>query len=321
MVATCSVPWKKVISVVEDGESTPVPLKRGLFYDRAFTSLVTPFKPGGEEIDWDALDRLIDRQVQGGSTGFIIGGPTSEASCLTAEEHLELIEWAVKRAAGIVPVLAGTGSNSTKEARIMTRYAYECGASGVVLITPYANMPTQAGLVSHFMAVADEVELPVMLHNNPERTGVRLEVKTLKKLAEHPRILALEDSSGFLEYSTEVIKETGLSVFCGIDNMLLPYLAMGAEGAVSVASNIIPCWAAWVVKAAVEGDWDRAREIMDPMFPVVEALTLETNPIPVKAALEMLGLINSDIRSPLTALSERPRQLLRQALRDAGLIP
>jgi 4-hydroxy-tetrahydrodipicolinate synthase len=311
---------RKVEAVDDDGESVPVPMRRALFEGRAFTSLVTPFLEGGEEIDWDALDRLIDRQVRGGASGIIVGGPTSEASTLTAEEHLELIEWSVKRARGVIPVVAGTGSNSTKEARIMTRYAHECGASGVVLITPYANMPTQAGLVSHFMAIADDADLPMMLHNNPDRTGVRLEIPTLKQLAAHPRILAVEDSSSSLEYGTEVIKETGLKLLSGSDNMMLPYLAIGASGSVSVASNIIPCWASWVVNAAMDGDWDRAREIMDPMFPVVEALSLESNPIPVKAALQMLGLIRADIRSPLTALSDRPRQLLREALVEAGLL-
>jgi 4-hydroxy-tetrahydrodipicolinate synthase len=311
---------EEIPHVVEDGEAVPLPQRHSLFHDRAFTSLVTPLLPGGEEIDWEALDRLIDRQVMGGASGIIVGGPTSEASTLTSEEHLELIEWAVKRTRGAIPVLAGTGSNSTKEARLMTRYAHECGASGVVLITPYANMPTQTGLISHYLHIADDVDLPMMLHNNPDRTGVRLEIPTLKTLAAHPRIQALEDSSGSLDFGGEVIKKTGLKLFSGTDNMMLPYLAIGATGAVSVASNIIPSWATWVVRAALEGDWDRAREIMDPMYPVVEALTLETNPIPVKAALEMLGLIHADIRSPLTALSERPRLLLRDALVEAGLL-
>ncbi|PKO20184.1 4-hydroxy-tetrahydrodipicolinate synthase [candidate division BRC1 bacterium HGW-BRC1-1] len=287
-------------------------------FSGSMCAVVTPFRGG--ELDEAAFARLIEYQITNGTTGIIPCGTTGESATLSHEEHERVIELAVKVSAGRVPVIAGTGSNSTREAIRLTKAARDSGADAALLITPYYNKPTQDGLFAHYSAVADAVDIPQVLYNVPARTGVNITPATVARLAEHPNIAAIKEAGGSMDYVSQLRLLSDLPILSGNDNLTLPLIALGAVGAISVLANVAPSYCSRMFDAAVSGDWELARELHYETFPLVDLLFCETNPIPVKAALAMMGLIDGEIRLPMTPLSEGNAPRLKKELERLGLM-
>ncbi len=284
------------------------------------TALVTPFR--GSEIDYPALERLVDDQIAAGVGGLVPCGSTGESATLSHKEHVDVIRHVVTRVAHRVPVVAGTGSNSTSEAIRLTCAAKEAGADGALLISPYYNKPTQEGIYQHYRAIAEAAHLPLIVYNIPGRTSSKIEAATLARLAELDDIVGVKEATGSLDECQEVIARCGdaLAVYAGDDSLTLPIVAVGGIGVISVISNCLP--RPWVeaVQAALDGNWAEARRRHYALLPLMRALFLETNPIPIKAAMAMLGLCQDDLRLPLVPMSEAPRVRLRRVLQDLGAL-
>ncbi len=233
-----------------------------------------------------------------------------------------MVEVTIEAAAGRVPVVAGTGSNSTAEAIELTRHAKEAGANGVLMVCPYYNKPTQRGLIAHYTAVAKAVDIPIILYNVPGRTGVNMLPETVATLAEVPNIVAIKEASGSIEQMTEVISLCGdrMTVVSGDDTLTLPLMAVGGMGVISVIANILPKETAEMTRAALNGDWKRAKEIHLRIFPLCKAMFYETNPIPVKTAMQLLGRLNGELRLPLAPMADANRDRLAKALKAYGLL-
>mgnify|MGYP006278311183 CR=1 FL=1 len=281
-------------------------------------AIVTPFKNG--KVDEECLAQLVEFQIKNGTKGIVPCGTTGESATLSHEEHHKVIDVVLESAAGRVPVIAGTGSNSTSEAMQLTQYAEKAGVQGALLITPYYIKPTQEGLYRHYRQIADNVNLPLILYNVPGRTGVSIEPDTVARLSSHQNIAAVKDATGSLDYASEIRSLCDITLLSGNDSLNLPLLSVGAKGSISVAANIIPKEASEMVDAFLEGDTERAEKIHKKIFPLVKALFVETNPIPVKGALEMMGKINGEIRMPLTPLSEKGTAVLRAEMENLKLI-
>lgn len=281
-------------------------------------AIISPFRDGA--IDLPALERIINFQIDNGTSALVPCGTTGESSTLTHDEHHQMIEMTIKYAKGRVPVIAGTGSNSTAEAVSLTREAKRQGADAALLITPYYNRPTQDGLYAHYMAVADAVDIPQILYNVPARTTVCIQPETVARLSSHPNIVAIKEASGSLDYVSQLRGMTDLTVLSGNDNLNLSLMGLGAKGSISVLANVIPGMCAEMMSAVERGDWDGARAMHYTAFPLIEALFVETNPIPVKAALAMMGFIAEEIRLPLTWLTRENMPRLRKELEALGLL-
>jgi 4-hydroxy-tetrahydrodipicolinate synthase len=289
-------------------------------FEGVLTALVTPFRD--DLVDERALQELVEIQITAGVDGLVPCGSTGEAATLSHAEHRRVVEVVVAAARGRVPVLAGTGSNSTREAIELTRHAKEAGADGALLISPYYNRPTQDGIVEHYAAVAREVAFPLVVYNIPGRTGSNILPGTMARLAEIEQVVGMKDACGDLHQTARTIQacpET-FSVLSGDDWATLPILAIGGRGVISTASNLVPGDVVELVRAFRAGDLARARDVHYRLLPLVDALFCETNPIPVKAALAMRGLIRNEIRLPLTRPSQRSRELLQAALKEFGLL-
>jgi 4-hydroxy-tetrahydrodipicolinate synthase len=286
----------------------------------ALTALVTPFRDGA--VDREALTRIVDEQIASGVHGLVPCGSTGESATLTHNEHIEVIKLVVERARGRVPVIAGTGSNATAEAIRLTRGAKEAGADAALLISPYYNRPTQEGIYRHYRAIAEATRFPLIVYNIPGRTSSKIEASTLERLAALPDIIGLKEATGSLDECQEVIRRCGdrLPVYAGDDALTLPVMAVGGVGVISVVSNCAPKpWVA-MLDAVRRNDWADARRRSYALLPLLRALFLETNPIPIKAAMAMLGYCTDEVRLPLLPMSDAPRQQLRAALQDAGLL-
>jgi 4-hydroxy-tetrahydrodipicolinate synthase len=283
-----------------------------------YTALVTPFNEDGD-VDYDTFRRLIERQIEGGVQGILPMGSTGESPTLDHDEHSRVIDAAIGTAAGRVTVMAGTGSNSTREAVELTRHAKESGADATLQITPYYNKPNQEGLVRHFSAVAD-LGLPVVLYNIPGRTGREIEIDTVARLAEHPHIVAIKESGGSVDRVSQIRNACDLTILSGDDPLTLPMMSVGAKGVVSVATNLTPEPVVELVSAALAGDFAKAREFHERYYRFFCDLFIDVNPIPVKAAMAMLGLAREDCRLPLCPLDDAKKQRLRQTLADVGLV-
>lgn len=275
-------------------------------------ALVTPFRNGA--IDAPALRAHIERMIAGGVDGLVPCGTTGESPTLTHTEHDEVVAVTVECAGGRVPVVAGTGSNSTAEAVRLTRAAAEAGADGVLSVTPYYNKPSQEGLIAHFTAIADATDLPVMLYDIPGRTGVALEPATTERLAAHPDIRALKVATGRVEDVSALRATTDLALLSGDDVLTLPMMALGAAGVVSVLANLLPGPVSRLTAAAAAGDLATARATHDRLYPLMKAMFLETNPVPVKTALAELDRMAPDLRPPLSPMTGPHREHLRRAL-------
>jgi len=293
-------------------------------FSGSMVAIVTPFKKG--KLDEKSFGDLIEFQIAGGTTGIVPCGTTGESATLSHVEHTRVIELTVKIVNGRVPVVAGTGSNSTDEAVALTRHAQKVGANGALLICPYYNKPTQEGLYRHFQTVAKSVDLPLMPYNIPGRTGVNMLPATVARLVDaktgERNIVAIKESSGSIQQISEVIRLCGdrLAVISGDDALTLPILALGGRGVISVAANLIPKDCAELVRAALKNDWDKARRLHFGMSALVNALFIETNPIPVKTALGWMKKCSDEVRLPLCPMSETSQVVLKKTMKAYGLI-
>jgi 4-hydroxy-tetrahydrodipicolinate synthase len=287
-------------------------------FEGTFTALVTPFTAAGA-VDYRKLQDLVEMQIAAGIDGLVPVGTTGESPTLDNDEHKKVIETVVKAVHGRVKVVAGTGANATAEAIELTRFAAGIGADGTLQVTPYYNKPSQTGLIRHFSAVAD-LGLPVVLYNVPARTSREIDVATVAELAKHPKIVAVKEAGGSVERVSRIRAVCGITVLCGDDSLTLPMMVCGAAGVVSVASNIAPRQVAEMVRAARGNDWLKARAMHDRLFSLFTDLFLDTNPVPVKAAMAMAGLIEETYRLPLCEMAPGPRAKLRNTLAALGLV-
>jgi len=287
-------------------------------FSGSLCAIVTPFKNG--KIDEEKLAALVEFQIKNGTKGIVPCGTTGESATLSHEEHHRVIKIVVDTVAGRVPVIAGTGSNSTDEALSLTRFAKESGANAAILITPYYIKPTQEGLYRHYRKIADDVDIPQILYNVPARTGVSINPETVERLARHPNIVAIKDVTGSIDYASEIRSRCDITILSGNDSLNLPLLSIGAKGAISVAANVIPRLVSDMIDSFLSGDTKKAEEIHKKIFPLTKALLIETNPIPVKAALEMMGMIGGEIRMPLTPLSDNCASILRTEMEKLELL-
>lgn len=285
-------------------------------FSGAFTALVTPFKNG--EVDVEALEGLVEFQIQQGINGLVPCGTTGEAPALSEEEDRLVVETVVRVAAGRVPVIAGTGSNSTQMAIKYTRMAEEAGADGSLQVAPYYNKPTQEGLFRHFAAIAESTSLPLVLYNIPGRTSVTISAETMARLSEVPNVVGVKDSTLSMNMISDVRHLCGeeFDILSGDDPMTLPLMALGGTGVISVASNVAPGAVSDMVGALNSGDWYRGRELHYELLPLFRALFLEVNPIPVKAASSLLGLCSDETRLPLVPMSGENLQKLRKVMEN-----
>jgi 4-hydroxy-tetrahydrodipicolinate synthase len=291
-------------------------------FSGTFTALVTPFRNG--EVDVEALEGMVEFQIQHGVSGLVPCGTTGETPMMSEAEDRVVVETVVRVASGRVPVIAGTGSNSTDMAIKYTRMAREVGADGSLQVAPYYNKPTQEGLFRHFAAIAESTELPLVLYNIPGRTGVTISAETMARLAEIPNIVGVKDSTLSMNMIADVISLCGeeFDVLSGDDPMTLPLVALGGRGVISVASNVAPGAVSDMVKALLEGDWERGRELHYELLPLFRALFVETNPIPVKTAASLLGLCSDEMRLPLVPMEGENLRVLQETLdRSAHLLP
>jgi len=285
-----------------------------------FVAIVTPFKNG--KIDEEALRGLIDFQIAGGVDGIVPCGTTGESATLNHEEHDQVIRIAVDACKGKASVLAGTGSNSTQEAIQLSQNAKNAGADGLLQITPYYNKPNQEGLYHHFSSIADAVDLPIVLYNVPSRTSVNMVPETVVRLAKIKNIVGTKEASGSLQAISKIIDNCGkdFTVLSGDDPLLWPILAIGGKGVISVTANILPAKVAALCKAAAIGDIAEARSLHYELMDINDSLFIDTNPIPVKAALHLMGKIENELRGPLIELSKDTLERLKKAMACHGLL-
>jgi 4-hydroxy-tetrahydrodipicolinate synthase len=291
-------------------------------FSGTFTALVTPFRNG--EVDVEALEGMVEFQIQHGVSGLVPCGTTGETPMMSEAEDRVVVETVVRISNGRVPVIAGTGSNSTDMAIKYTRMAEEVGADGSLQVAPYYNKPTQEGLFRHFAAIAESTDLPLVLYNIPGRTGVTISAETMARLAEIPNIVGVKDSTLSMNIVADVISLCGedFAVLSGDDPMTLPLVALGGRGVISVASNVAPGAVSDMVRALLEGDWERGRELHYELLPLFRALFVETNPIPVKTAASLLGLCSDEMRLPLCPMEGEYLRVLQEILdRSAHLLP
>ena len=283
-------------------------------------AIVTPFRKG--KVDERALGDLIEWQIAKGTNGIVPCGTTGESATLTHEEHNRVIELTVEVVRGRVPVMAGTGSNCTDEAISLTKHAKQAGADAALLITPYYNKPTQEGLYRHYKAIAEAVDLPLVLYNIPGRTGVNMLPATIARLAAIKNVVGVKEGSGTVQQASDIVQMCGdrLSVLAGDDSLTLPMMAVGGKGVITVTANIAPAEMAQMVKAFADGRVDEARRLHFQLSPLFAALFYETNPIPVKEALGMMGKIDPELRLPLCPMSQDNREKLMRVLKESRFI-
>lgn len=286
----------------------------------AIVAIVTPFKNG--KVDEEALRELIEFQIQNGTDGIVPCGTTGESPVLSHDEHDRVIEITVDAAKKRVPVIAGTGSNSTAEALRLTKHAYDVGADGALIVCPYYNRPTQEGLYQHYKLIAERVPIPIIIYNIPGRTGVNMTPETLARLAKIKNIVGVKEAAGSLQQMAEIISLCGpdFSVLSGDDFFTYPLMCLGGHGIISVVSNVAPADMAALVDSFDAGDFKKAKDLHYKMAPLISSLFIETNPTPVKAALAMMGKIQYEIRLPLCKLSEGNYEKLKRAMQNYGLI-
>jgi 4-hydroxy-tetrahydrodipicolinate synthase len=291
-------------------------------FSGTFTVPVTPFRNG--EVDVEALEGMVEFQISQGVSGLVPCGTTGETPALLEKEDRLVVETVVRVANGRVPVIAGSGSNSTDMAIKYTRMAEEAGADGSLQVAPYYNKPTQEGLYRHFVAIAESTDLPLLLYNIPGRTAVTISAETMARLAEIPNIVGVKESTLSMNMVSDIRRLCGeeFDVLSGDDPMTLPLISLGGSGVLSVASNVAPAAVSDMVKAALSDDWERARELHYELLPLFRALFIETNPIPVKAAASLLGLCSDEMRLPMVPLSgENLSHLERVMEESAHLLP
>ncbi|MEI6168862.1 MAG: 4-hydroxy-tetrahydrodipicolinate synthase [bacterium] len=284
----------------------------------AYTAIVTPFNTNGS-VDYDKLRDLIAMQIAAGIDGIVPVGTTGESPTVDVEEHEKIIEVTIAACRGKVKVIAGTGANSTSEALDLTRHALNAGADGTLQVTPYYNKPNQEGLYRHFSAVAD-LGLPVVLYNVPGRSSLQIDVATIARLAKHPKIVCVKEAGGSADRVSQILSACNITVLSGDDSLTLPMMILGAKGIISVASNIAPKPVADMVHAAAAGRWDEARALHMKYYRLFTDLFVDTNPIPIKAAMAMAGMIEETYRLPLCETSDANKKKLADCLKQVGIL-
>jgi len=289
-------------------------------FSGAMVAIVTPFKNG--KIDEKGLEDLIEFQINNGTKGIVPCGTTGESATLTHEEHKLVVELTIKKVDKRVPVIAGTGSNSTKEAIELTQHASRAGADGALLITPYYNKPMQEGLYQHFKNISQNVDIPIVLYNVPSRTGVNMLPETVARLAEFDNITAIKEASGSMQQVTDIIRFCGdsITLLSGEDYLTYPILAVGGKGVISVVSNVAPGEMSMMCDEFLKGNIKKAYNLYYKLIPLCHAMFYETNPAPVKTALSIMGKISDEIRLPLCPMSVENIERLRVVLKEFGLI-
>lgn len=290
----------------------------------SMVAIVTPFSEGASKIDEDKLKKLVDFHIKAGTDAIVTSGTTGESATLDYSEHERVTEVCVRFADGRIPIIAGTGSNSTSEAVMLTQHAKKAGAQGALLVSPYYNRPTQQGLYLHFKAVADSVgNFPIILYNIASRTGVNIEPETIAKLANDCKnIISVKEASGNLDQMSRILSicPKELSLLSGDDSLTLPILSIGGVGIISVVANIIPKDVKAMVTSFEKGDLAKARALHYKMLPLIKAMFIETNPIPVKTAMGLMKLCSPELRLPMCAISPNNLEKLKKALREYGLL-
>ncbi len=289
-------------------------------FSGSLVAIVTPFENG--KLDEKRFKNLIEFQIKNGTSGIVPCGTTGESATLSLEEHERVVELTVQTVAGRVSVIAGAGSNNTAEAIRLSKHAKESGADGVLLISPYYNKPTQTGIYLHFKAVAEEVDIPIVLYNIASRTGINIEPDTVARLAEIKNIVAIKEASGNISQMAQILKlcTDNIALISGDDALTFPVLAIGGRGVISVVANIVPQETAMIIKQFTAGNIGESRKAYYKLLPLVKAMFIETNPIPVKTAMGLMGLIKPELRLPLCPLSSHNQAKLKQVLKEYKLI-
>lgn len=295
--------------------SVNVPLFTG-----AATALITPFKDG--KIDYVSMGKLIEWQITQGADALVIGGTTGEAATLSAQEKAQLVKFAVDLAAGRLPVIAGAGSNCTAEAVSLSLSLEEAGADGLLIVTPYYNKCTDSGLLAHFETIADKVHVPVIMYSVPSRTGVNISPRIVRILADHPMIAGIKEASGNISQICEIASCIGesFSLYAGNDDQTVPVLSLGGSGCISTVANIIPARFSAMIRSFLAGDTAAAAREQVALKPLIDALFLEVNPVPVKAALSMMGKCAAEYRLPMCPPSNKTLYILYDTLKEYGLV-
>ena len=281
-------------------------------FQGSFVAITTPFK--NNAIDENALRKLVDFHIEQGTNGIVPCGTTGESPTLSHEEHNHVVDIVVDQVKGRVPVIAGSGSNSTTETIMLTQHAKDAGADAVLVITPYYNKPTQEGLYQHFKAVTEAVDIPIVVYNVPGRTGVNITPDTLERLAKFKNIVAVKEASGSLDAVSQIVAKTDLVVLSGDDSLTLPMISVGGKGVISVAANILPGRMSKLVAAALDGDFEMAKKIHFELYPIFKVMFVETNPIPVKSAMAALHMLEPEIRLPMTMIGDANKDKLTKVL-------
>ena len=294
-------------------------MKNTIFKGMA-TAIVTPMNEQG--IDYESLGRFIDFQIEQGINALVVMGTTGENATIEPEDQKEVIRYTVNRAAGRVKVIAGTGTNNTEHVLHNTKNACEVGVDAILVVTPYYNKATQNGLIKHFTMIADASTVPVILYNVPGRTGCNLQPKTVAKLAEHPNIVGLKEATGNMAQMVELVRLCGdkIDIYSGEDGIVVPMMAMGAAGCISVLSNVAPAKAVEMTDACLAGDYAKAAKLQCEMLPLINALFSEVNPIPAKAAVSAMGFCENYVRMPLTPMEDATKAVLLEEMRKLGVI-
>ena len=289
-------------------------------FSGSMVALVTPFKNG--QVDWPSLEALVDFHLQNGTNGIVPCGTTGESATLSHAEHDEVIRMVIKAVNKRVPVIAGTGSNSTDEAVRLTKEAERSGADGALMISPYYNRPTQEGIYQHYKKVASEVGIPLIVYNIPGRTGSKIEPETLARLAEIKNVAGVKEATGSVDQAIDVIRLCGdrLAVYSGEDSLIYSLMALGGKGVISTVANVAPRQTAQLTEACLAGRWDDGRRMQFELIPLIRSLFIETNPIPVKTALALMGKCTGELRLPMTPMAEGNVKKLKIALEDFGLL-
>lgn len=294
-------------------------MSKNTIFTGSGVALITPFNDSG--VDYDALGRLIDFQIENKTDAIIICGTTGEASTMPDEEHISVIRYAVERTAGRIPVIAGTGSNDTSHGAALARSAAKLNVDGLLLVTPYYNKTTQKGLVQHYNAIAAAADLPIILYNVPSRTGLNIEIGTVKELTKNEQIVGLKDATGNIAYTAQLAAACpDIDIYSGNDDMIVPVMSLGGKGVISVLANVMPQETHDMCEKYLTGDTAGACRMQLELLDLIKALFVEVNPIPVKTALNLMGLGGGKLRLPLCDMSEKNLAVLKQALAAHGLI-
>ena len=287
-------------------------------FEGSMVAIVTPFRKG--KVDKKAFAALIDFHIENGTDALIPCGTTGEAATLSHDEHRDVLSFVIDYAAGRIPVICGASSNSTEEALGLVKYAKKIKADGVLVVTPYYNKPTQEGLYRHYEYLAAKAAIPIVLYNVPSRTGVSLAPETVARLSKIPEIVAIKEASGSLDQVDRILQLCNITILSGEDTLTMPMMALGAKGSISVTANVIPGRVRDMVHAALRSDFEEARELHQAIYPLSKAMFMETNPIPVKTALWMMGKIELEFRMPLCEMSVENQKKLREVLKQAEVL-